>query len=98
MVAFEENDTNNCIDPSPLSEHDSGEERLSMKLPRKLQSENTESSESNRDNMKPEGDEDEHYNADSSLRNAYRIFLEDSVVAAVAGIFINSFVIFYRSF
>lgn len=73
-----------CIVES-LSEHGSKEERFAMKSP--LSNENIGSCESNRNtnNVKSEED-DEHYDASDSLRNAYRIFLENSVVAALAGI------------
>ncbi|VDK84626.1 unnamed protein product [Onchocerca ochengi] len=88
-AAFRKNDTENSIGSSSLSEHGSGEEEFAMQSPKKLPSGNIENNElkSNRNNnMKSEGDEGEHYDADDSLRNAYHIFLENPVVAAIAGI------------
>ncbi|KAL3990012.1 hypothetical protein ACH3XW_29955 [Acanthocheilonema viteae] len=86
MAALEKNGTKNCIDSLSLSGHDSREERLAMKPP--LSNVNIRScgSNNNMNNVKPEED-DEHHDANDSLKNAYRIFLENSVVAALAGIY-----------
>lgn len=86
MAILEKNDNKGCVGSSSLSEHDSREERLTVVSP--LPNENIKSCESN-DNMnneKPEED-DRHYDYNGSLRNAYRAFLENSVVAALAGDF-----------
>ncbi|VDO13683.1 unnamed protein product [Brugia timori] len=99
MIALEKSDAHNCVGSSSLSEHDNGEEKLAMKSSEKLSDKSIESSESrennNMNNMKLGGDADKLYDVNDFLRNAYRIFLEDSVVAAVAGIFANSVLIFY---
>uniref|UniRef100_A0A1I8ETD5 Uncharacterized protein n=1 Tax=Wuchereria bancrofti TaxID=6293 RepID=A0A1I8ETD5_WUCBA len=90
VTALEKSDANNCVGCSSLSEHDNGEEKLTMKSPEKLSDKNIESSESRENNdmnnMKLREDADKLYDVNDFLRNAYRIFLEDSVVAAVAGI------------
>ncbi|EJW81615.1 oxidoreductase, partial [Wuchereria bancrofti] len=89
VTALEKSDANNCVGCSSLSEHDNGEEKLTMKSPEKLSDKNIESSESRENNdmnnMKLREDADKLYDVNDFLRNAYRIFLEDSVVAAVAG-------------
>ncbi|OZC09346.1 hypothetical protein X798_03688 [Onchocerca flexuosa] len=103
-AAFKRNDKENSIGSSSLSEHGSGEEEFVMQSTVKLPIGNIENKDlkSNKDNntnnMKSEGDEGEHYDADDSLRNAYHIFLENPVVAAVAGIFINNVLLFYDLF
>ncbi|VDK73109.1 unnamed protein product [Litomosoides sigmodontis] len=89
MATREKSDTKS-MGSSSLSEHDSGEERLAVNLP--LPNENIKSCESN-DNMnneKPEED-DQHYDYNGSLRDAYRAFLENSVVASLSGIFTKFF-------
>ncbi|CAG9537056.1 unnamed protein product [Cercopithifilaria johnstoni] len=85
-ASLEKNGAKSCIGSSSLSEYDSMEERLAMKSP--LPNEDIGSCESNKNinNIKPEEDV-EHYDTDGSLRNAYRLFLENSVVAALAGIY-----------
>ncbi|KAK6113130.1 hypothetical protein QQG55_50405 [Brugia pahangi] len=88
MIALEKSDAHNCVGSSSLSEHDNGEEKLATMLSEKLSDKSIESSESrenNMNNMKLGGDADKLYDVNDFLRNAYRIFLEDSVVAAVAG-------------
>uniref|UniRef100_A0A0R3RZR0 Non-specific serine/threonine protein kinase n=1 Tax=Elaeophora elaphi TaxID=1147741 RepID=A0A0R3RZR0_9BILA len=86
VATLEENDANSCIGSSSSSEHDNREEKFTIKSP--LPNENIGSCESNGNinNMKP-GEDDGHHDVDDSLRNAYRIFLKDSVVAALAGIY-----------
>ncbi|EFO21101.2 hypothetical protein LOAG_07389 [Loa loa] len=90
VAACERNNGNSCVGSSSLSEHDNAEERLAMKSPEKLPNGSIGSSESNNNNnmnnMKPDGDKDEYYDDAGSLRKAYHVFLENSVVAALAGV------------
>ncbi|KAM3727727.1 Telomere-associated protein [Dirofilaria immitis] len=90
MITCEKDDTENCVDPSSLSEHDSEKEIFAMRLPKKGNIENSELKSNGDNNMKGninhDGGECELHDVDDSLRNAYRIFLEDSVVSAIAGV------------
>lgn len=87
-ITFDKNDASKNVD------HESGKELPVSKSPEKLSRESAGRNESNGDenvnSVRTEGNRNVEHDVADLLRKAYRIFLEDSIVATVAGTFTSN--------